>query len=118
MVPFEHRGGISRYRGRDAWDTAEETGDDALGKIGAEGATRAVYEAAWGVPLDPRNFSRKVLSAPGFVVEDGKAKWVDPFDADEPLPDLSRAIDSLPAWLTTTSKKRTPASWQSTLIVA
>ncbi len=32
---------------------------------------RAVYEAAWGVPLDPRNFSRKVLSAPGFVVEDG-----------------------------------------------
>ncbi len=28
---------------------------------------RRVYEAAWGVTLDPANFRRKVLSAPGFV---------------------------------------------------
>jgi 8-oxo-dGTP diphosphatase len=32
---------------------------------------RSVYEAAWGIPLDARNFSRKVLGSPGFVVEDG-----------------------------------------------
>ena len=29
---------------------------------------RGVYEAIWGEPLDPRNFSRKVLSSDGFVV--------------------------------------------------
>jgi 8-oxo-dGTP diphosphatase len=28
---------------------------------------REVYEAIWGEPLDPRNFSRKVLSTEGFV---------------------------------------------------
>lgn len=32
---------------------------------------RAVYETAWGQGLDPRNFSRKVLGSPGFVVECG-----------------------------------------------
>ena len=29
---------------------------------------REVYEAIWAEPLDPRNFSRKVLSSDGFVV--------------------------------------------------
>lgn len=32
---------------------------------------RAVYEAVWGVPLDPRNFHRKVTSLDGFVVPTG-----------------------------------------------
>lgn len=32
---------------------------------------RRVYEAAWGAPLDPPNFRRKVLSTPGFVVPVG-----------------------------------------------
>ena len=32
---------------------------------------RAVYETAWGQPIDPRNFSRKVLGSPGFVIECG-----------------------------------------------
>lgn len=32
---------------------------------------RQVYEAAWNLTLDPRNFSRKVLSSTGFVVETG-----------------------------------------------
>jgi 8-oxo-dGTP diphosphatase len=32
---------------------------------------RGVYEAVWGLPLDPRNFHRKVTSTPGFVEETG-----------------------------------------------
>lgn len=32
---------------------------------------RRVYEAAWGAPLDPPNFRRKVLSTVGFVVPVG-----------------------------------------------
>lgn len=28
---------------------------------------RRVYEAAWGQPLDPRNFHRKITGTPGFV---------------------------------------------------
>lgn len=30
-----------------------------------------VYEAVWGVPLDPRNFYRKVQAVPGFIVPAG-----------------------------------------------
>ena len=30
-------------------------------------ALRRVYEAVWGVALDPRNFHRKVTTTPGFV---------------------------------------------------
>jgi 8-oxo-dGTP diphosphatase len=33
---------------------------------------RRVYEVGWGVPLDPRNFHRKVTSAEGFLVPTGK----------------------------------------------
>jgi ADP-ribose pyrophosphatase YjhB (NUDIX family) len=32
---------------------------------------RRVYEAVWGVLPDPRNFSRKVTSSPGFLVPTG-----------------------------------------------
>ena len=28
---------------------------------------RAVYEAVWGVPLDPGNFQKKVTDIPGFL---------------------------------------------------
>jgi 8-oxo-dGTP diphosphatase len=32
---------------------------------------RRVYEAVWGTTPDPRNFSRKVTSTPGFLVPTG-----------------------------------------------
>ncbi|GIE86233.1 NUDIX domain-containing protein [Actinoplanes regularis] len=35
---------------------------------------RAVYEAVWGVPLDPRNFHRKATGLPGFVVPTGEMR--------------------------------------------
>ena len=30
-----------------------------------------VYEAVWGIPLDPRNFYRKIQAVPGFIVSAG-----------------------------------------------
>jgi 8-oxo-dGTP diphosphatase len=41
-------------------------------------ALRKVYEAVWGVPLDPRNFHRKVTGTPGFLVPVGKPAPVGP----------------------------------------
>jgi 8-oxo-dGTP diphosphatase len=35
---------------------------------------RAVYEAVWGRELDPRNFHRKVTSAPGLLVDTGERR--------------------------------------------
>ncbi|MBU7600315.1 NUDIX hydrolase [Streptomyces sp. P38-E01] len=35
------------------------------------GELRRVYEAVWGVALDPRNFHRKVTGTPGFLVPSG-----------------------------------------------
>jgi len=39
---------------------------------------RKVYEAVWGVALDPRNFHRKVAGTPGFLVPVGKPAPVGP----------------------------------------
>ena len=39
---------------------------------------RRVYEAVWGVTLDPRNFHRKVTGTPGFLVPVGKPAPVGP----------------------------------------
>jgi 8-oxo-dGTP diphosphatase len=33
---------------------------------------RRVYEAVWGVPLDPRNFSRKATGTPGLLEDTGR----------------------------------------------
>lgn len=35
---------------------------------------RAVYEAVWGRPLDPRNFHRKVTGVPGLLVDTGRTR--------------------------------------------
>lgn len=39
---------------------------------------RRVYEATWGVPLDPRNFHRKVTGTPGFLVPTGSSTTAGP----------------------------------------
>ena len=39
---------------------------------------RRVYEAVWGVGLDPRNFHRKVTGTPGFLQPIGRAARVGP----------------------------------------
>jgi 8-oxo-dGTP diphosphatase len=35
-----------------------------------------VYEAVWGVPLDPRNFYRKLQGVPGFIVSVGSDRRI------------------------------------------
>ena len=41
------------------------------------GDLRAVYEVVWGGPLDPRNFSRKVMNTQGFVEATGQKRMPD-----------------------------------------
>lgn len=41
------------------------------------GELRQVYEVVWGVPVDPRNFSRKVTRTGGFVVPTGAKRSLD-----------------------------------------
>jgi 8-oxo-dGTP diphosphatase len=41
------------------------------------GDLRNVYEVVWGHPLDPRNFSRKVINTPGFVEPTGERRIPD-----------------------------------------
>jgi 8-oxo-dGTP diphosphatase len=38
------------------------------------GELREVYEVVWGIPLDPRNFARKVKNTPSFVKETGRKR--------------------------------------------
>jgi 8-oxo-dGTP diphosphatase len=69
QLAFDHRkileDGIERARGKLEYTTLATAFCPPEFTI-AE--LREVYEAIWGEPLDPRNFSRKVLSSDGFVV--------------------------------------------------
>jgi 8-oxo-dGTP diphosphatase len=72
-LAFDHRAildaGVERAREK------LETTSIATAFVGREftlSELRAVYEAAWGLPLDPGNFRRKVLATPGFVVPTGE----------------------------------------------
>jgi 8-oxo-dGTP diphosphatase len=38
------------------------------------GDLRHVYEVVWGIPVDPRNFHRKVTSVQGFILPTGKVR--------------------------------------------
>jgi 8-oxo-dGTP diphosphatase len=44
------------------------------GDVFTIGDLRNVYEVVWGVPLDPRNFSRKVTHTEGFIVPTGEKR--------------------------------------------
>jgi 8-oxo-dGTP diphosphatase len=39
------------------------------------GDLRRVYEVVWDMPLDPRNFNRKVLHTDGFIEATGGKRW-------------------------------------------
>jgi ADP-ribose pyrophosphatase YjhB (NUDIX family) len=47
---------------------------DFCGKLFTIGELRQVYEAVWGVRLNPQNFHRRIRSTKGFVVDTGKKR--------------------------------------------
>jgi 8-oxo-dGTP diphosphatase len=73
VLAFDHaqilRDGLERARSKIEYSTL------AVAFCSAEftvGELRDVYEAVWGVELDPRNFHRKVTGADGFLIETGE----------------------------------------------
>ncbi|MEO6989617.1 MAG: NUDIX domain-containing protein [Aquihabitans sp.] len=72
------------------------------------GDLRLVYEAAWGVDLDPANFRRKVLSTDGFVVDTGERI---PVGRGKPAARYRRgpATELHPAMLRTAAEGSSPA---------
>lgn len=51
---------------------------DFCGKVFTISELRRVYEAVWGIRLNPQNFQRKVRSTKGFVVDTGKKRAKQP----------------------------------------
>ena len=47
---------------------------DFCGRVFTISELRKVYEAVWGVPINPQNFQRKVRSTKGFLVDTGKKR--------------------------------------------
>lgn len=74
-LAFDHRGivadGVERSRSKLEHTALATAFCDATFTI-AE--LQQVYEAVWGVSLDPRNFYRKVQKVPGFIVSTGSER--------------------------------------------
>lgn len=47
---------------------------DFCGKVFTISELRRVYEAVWGIALNPQNFQRKIRSTKGFLVDTGKKR--------------------------------------------
>jgi ADP-ribose pyrophosphatase YjhB (NUDIX family) len=62
---------VERARTRLEYTTAATA---FCGPVFTIGDLRTVYEVVWGETLDPRNFSRKVVSTAGFVVPTGEKR--------------------------------------------
>ncbi|GGP41996.1 hypothetical protein GCM10010185_11600 [Saccharothrix coeruleofusca] len=51
---------------------------DFCGKVFTIAELRKVYEAVWGIPINPPNFQRKVRGTKGFLIDTGKKKTGQP----------------------------------------
>ena len=73
-LAFDHAGvladGVERARAKLEYSPLAAAFCDELFTVAA---LRHVYEAVWGVGLDPRNFHRKVTGTPGFLMPVGRA---------------------------------------------
>lgn len=72
-LAFDHdtivRDGVERARAKLEYTTLATS---FLGERFTIAELRAVYEATWGEPIDPRNFHRKIQASTGFVEPTGE----------------------------------------------
>jgi 8-oxo-dGTP diphosphatase len=74
-LAFDHaeilRDGVERARAKLEYTTLAA---EFCGPEFTMSELRRVYEVVWGVEVDPRNFHRKVINAPGFLVPTGQKR--------------------------------------------